>query len=1271
MWLQAKKGIARWMSTRIPTHFFVGMYADKKIEFLGRYPSIETYNGLHGALLRGFEVFKTEDFQFWQKDHIPEADLTIIWITRALQNVATENELETLEADYATGLEIVREKYPHIAHFIEREWNRAKRVIKVRRKTLPSLEDPNYYELKADLYVNPNSVPAFIPAPTAPRLKKADKKNSGPGVGATGLNVDSTILERSLRENIVEQDETIARILDIELRFEIYGSKNPETEPLLLMGMPGGGKDTSAENWVDGVYGYEGAWQEHLFRMDPASKVAEAWSILGSSTGYVGSKNLSPYIRYLVEHSCGKYKIKSSGGFGSEASESVVENEEWKGEPIPGVPCRAFVFVNEWHDWAKKSTNIVLKEALEKGLFKINNPNGGLKQLQIPGVVFILAANYGIERLASRELNGTRIGKPLLYSESLARWERFKDNKVAIKKSILSANGGANSPDRSEDAKGVSEEFLNRIGNSRMVVQKPISPEGLRRVVRIRLDKLRKRLASAEGRYGAIDFDFSDEVVNFIQSYHYNAEENARPMKDKVNTLIEAPINELIKEGKFTDVRKSSFWRVGLLKYENGTHGLRFIERSPAPGQEARRIDKVIEYTLADKTREPISDTEIDHILASGERMKESVIASGNLIHSIVTSMLSAREQSYEPEDKVAPKNKAHVFMFLGPSSTGKTQLAKAATQANTGSAEDLKIIDFSSVQTVEDLKHKVLGSKTPMGDPTPSEFMKEYDRRGGEAYFAFDEFSNAPQSVHMALYDILREPEVRTFSDNDPRRMGNVHIFITGNCGQEWYQDIPKQLPMLMQMYAMEKIYNDAMASPGFLQETLAKCFPNPLTARVDKIVFFSPFAFKELRELTQLKVVQVFKDFLPREGRRGWKIGFRSEADYLAFLTDIEEHGFTLKDQGAAVDRYVQNIFRNALRTLLLENKVPSGSTLFLERRGLQTNDGVQQELNYDVVVEGSSTILPLSLPAQDIERTPTESPEQQAMTAAHEAGHEIMRKFAFGAKYASRKISIIQGVQRIANQMVVYRGIAESTREEDFAYTFQAVIDELSVMHAGYLAQMLVSKNRFHDAGKQNDLQRASAFARRAILEFGLSPKWGSQGIPQGMKLEDYLASLPEERKKLLFDEEARFMHIAKVRALAVLTRNLSNVLIPMSELLLEKGELLTPDFVEFYARHPISEIDAADIQAAERALSTDERIPELQESASLDPELIDEYKIPARIANISEFARMQKATRVAMVPTSKDIFIADRSPAANQPAILTPFTDCEKKATPPNG
>src|SRR5699024_9923284 len=98
-----------------------------------------------------------------------------------------------------------------------------------------------------------------------------------------------------------------------------------------------------------------------------------------------------------------------------------------------------------------------------------------------------------------------------------------------------------NPPGTPKDEKiGTPEEILNRIHPSRMILMKPISPEGLKKIVRIRIEKINEQLHDAtEGSFGSFEITSTDALVDFIQSYEYNPEDGARPITDKVRALME------------------------------------------------------------------------------------------------------------------------------------------------------------------------------------------------------------------------------------------------------------------------------------------------------------------------------------------------------------------------------------------------------------------------------------------------------------------------------------------------------------------------------------------------------------------------------------------------------------------------------------------------------------------------------------------------------------------------------------------------------------
>src|SRR5262249_19098719 len=145
----------------------------------------------------------------------------------------------------------------------------------------------------------------------------------------------------------------------------------------------------------------------------------------GAPPGFLGSDNFPPFLKWLVEHSDGKYMIEEDIGNMGKKIFRVVHNPDYQGKTLPGYfsPDQGIVFANEFHNWSREVKDSFLKQALEKGYFSINNPNGGLSEIYVP-IRFVLASNEGIPLITAREANGQRYGKPLSYEQVLDKWSK-------------------------------------------------------------------------------------------------------------------------------------------------------------------------------------------------------------------------------------------------------------------------------------------------------------------------------------------------------------------------------------------------------------------------------------------------------------------------------------------------------------------------------------------------------------------------------------------------------------------------------------------------------------------------------------------------------------------------------------------------------------------------------------------------------------------------------------------------------------------------------
>ncbi|MGZ3723221.1 MAG: hypothetical protein ACXVA9_09840, partial [Bdellovibrionales bacterium] len=641
-------------------------------------------------------------------------------------------------------------------------------------------------------------------------------------------------MQERLEKRILGQPELIDAFMALEWNNQLYKGTRMMPDFVYLMGLPGTGKDTGAEAFTDALWEQDGAHATHMFRLPIMKGPPELWQALGSSTGYLGSDSFPPFLNFLVNHSGGRYLLQKVDGL--KPSFRVIENPEWKGSNLTGYhpPDKAVVFANELHNWSKNNKDVLLKQALEKGYFPINNPNGGVAQMYVP-VRFVMASNEGIPLITSRESNGQRFGKPLSYEQMLEKWKLVHTNKDALKNEILSTNGGTNSKIRGEAALGTSEELLNRLQPERfLILLRPQSPENLQLIAKSRLEEIKTRLIKESGFFKTVDLNWDPEIVRFIQEYDYIAEDNARPIKGKVESLIQETLLKALREGdiQLSGEKKGVSIRLSVKKNDDETASL--VIGYSESGKKARNIVKLIDVTEKDRPVPALTDEQILKLSQLAGKLKQRVFGIDIIADRIADRVLAIENQRTADTEE---SRRVSTIVALGLSSTGKTELAKALAGEILGDETELKTFDFSQIQTIHDFKTRILGQRDADGNPIKSDFMKAYDRANGKLIVAFDELANVrdPGLLTM-LYDFFREPIMNTFSDGIPRKMGGVVVLVTGNAGQELYQNVPRNIPMEQQMAAWEDISTKVALDMELQRKILERYFPAPLVTRWSK---------------------------------------------------------------------------------------------------------------------------------------------------------------------------------------------------------------------------------------------------------------------------------------------------------------------------------------------------------------------------------------------------------------------------------------------------
>ena len=231
--------------------------------------------------------------------------------------------------------------------------------------------------------------------------------------------------------------------------------------------------------------------------------------------------------------------------------------------------------------------------------------------------------------------------------------------------------------------------------------------------------------------------------------------------------------------------------------------------------------------------------------------------------------------------------------------------------------------------------------------------------------------------------------------------------------------------------------------------------------------------------------------------------------------------------------------------------------------------------------------------------------------------------------------------------AGEWIYYAGLASHQKQTQASMTREVALREMAVLFGGEVAQTLVTKGARHDAGKSNDMERATKMAYVAILNWGLSEAWGPSAVHRDViekVLDHFKAGLTSQRRKLLDREVDRMLKEARELARLALLTNIDNALIPMGQTLAEKGTLNKDDLNQFYKDHSVvKEGDAGfgGFLKTHTGTALKARMAHRNKRFGRDGEFLDSIPQPSSIANIVKLTQAKKQKQVDSVEISNDI------------------------------
>lgn len=227
-------------------------------------------------------------------------------------------------------------------------------------------------------------------------------------------------------------------------------------------------------------------------------------------------------------------------------------------------------------------------------------------------------------------------------------------------------------------------------------------------------------------------------------------------------------------------------------------------------------------------------ESEREKILHLPDELHKRVIGQEEAVESVTNAILRSRAGIKDP------RRPTGVFMFLGPTGVGKTELAKALAESLFDNEDNIVRIDMSEYME----KHSVarlIGAPPGYVGYEQGGQLSEAVRRRPYSVVLFDEIEKAHPDVFNTLLQILDDGRL-TDSHGRTVDFRNTIIIMTSNIGSS---------------YMLEGISDEGEFREGVrdaVMGDLSRHFRPEFLNRVDETVLFKPLMLEQIVKIVEL---------------------------------------------------------------------------------------------------------------------------------------------------------------------------------------------------------------------------------------------------------------------------------------------------------------------------------------------------------------------------------------------------------------------------------
>src|SRR3989344_865299 len=450
------------------------------------------------------------------------------------------------------------------------------------------------------------------------------------------------------------------------------------------------------------------------------------------------------------------------------------------------------------------------------------------------------------------------------------------------------------------------------------------------------LDKMKRKMMKLEIEMNALKKE-KDESSKDRYSKLKKELENIREKSNEIEvhwknekeiiTMIRGHKKEIDKLKQSADIeeRKGNLQKVAELRYGKIPaieEAIKKDENKLAEIQQGRSIlkEEVTEEDIASVvsrwTGIPVAKMLEDEVrkLAKMESVLENrVIGQKEAIQAVSNAIRRSRAGISEEKRPIGS------FIFMGPTGVGKTELAKALAEFMFNDEEAIIRVDMSEFMEKHSVS-KMIGSPPGYVGYDEGGQLTEKIRRKPYSVILFDEIEKAHPDIFNMMLQILEDGHL-TDAKGKKVNFKNSVIIMTSNIGSDMIMQMGKNSDFGFDDNKKNNPKKQEEKIKERIMDALRDHFKPEFLNRIDEIITFHPLSEKDIRQIVDLQLKQVFE----RLNSQGIELNITNTAkDWLG------KKGYDPNLGARPMRRLIQTKLLDTLALNIIYGKIQSGSTV-----------------------------------------------------------------------------------------------------------------------------------------------------------------------------------------------------------------------------------------------------------------------------------------------------------------------------------------------------